>query len=95
MVLHRPIESTPFIGKWMKVSGNLEEVISRTPQFAQVTFSGRGFKSELAIVYMYFRTEDSIDGLSILRRGDHMIVIGQITLVNAVQLDLDNCEREF
>jgi hypothetical protein len=84
----------PFIGKWMSVSGSLDEVISSNPKSAQVTFSGRGLSSNLARIYMYFRTEDSVERLSILRRGDGMIVVGQITLVNAVQLDLDNCELE-
>jgi hypothetical protein len=85
----------PFIGKWMRVSGNLSEVISSDPKRrAQVTFSGRGLRSDLADIYMYFRTADSIDRLSILRRGDSMTVVGQIVLVNPVQVDLDNCELE-
>jgi hypothetical protein len=84
----------PFIGKWMKLSGNLDEVLSSNPSRAQVTFSGRGLGSELACVYMCFRTEDSIDRLSILKRGDSMAVVGRITHADAIQLDLDNCELE-
>jgi len=84
----------PFIGKWMRISGNLEEVISSTPKFAQVTFSGRGLSSELARVYMYFRTEESIDRLTLLRRGDSLTIVGRIQDLNGVQVDLENCEIE-
>jgi hypothetical protein len=84
----------PFIGKWMRVSGHLSEVLSSTPNLAQVTFSGRGISSDLAVIYMYFRTKESFARLAILRRGDSLTIVGKICDVNPVQLDLDTCELE-
>jgi hypothetical protein len=84
----------PFIGKWIRVSGKLNEVISSSPDHAQVTFSGRGIGSDLASVYMYFRNEDAIERLAILRRGDDLTIIGEINEVNGVQVNLSNCEVE-
>jgi hypothetical protein len=84
----------PFIGKWMKVSGHLNEVLSSTPDFAQVSFSGRGLTSDLAGIYMYFRSKDSIERLAILRRGDALTIVGEIREINSVQLTLESCELE-
>lgn len=84
----------PFTGKWMRVSGNLGEVISSIPALAQLTFSGRGISSDLAGIYMYFQTEDSIERLRILRRGDSLTIVGKIRDVNAVYVDLETCELE-
>jgi hypothetical protein len=84
----------PFTGKWMRVSGQVNEVISSSSDLAQVTFSGRGLTSDLAGIYMYFRTKDSIERLTILRRGDSLTIVGKIRDVSAVQIDLDTCELE-
>ena len=84
----------PFIDKWMRVSGNLEEVISSIPTLAILTFSGRGIRSDLAGIYFYFRTEGTIEPLRTLRRGDSLTIVGKIRDVNAVQIDLDPCELE-
>jgi hypothetical protein len=81
----------PFIGKWMRVSGDLREVILRTSDTAQVTFSGRGL-GDLAEVYMYFRTKESIERLAILRRGDRLTITGQISEMSDIHLTLDECE---
>ena len=84
----------PFIGKWMRVSGDLSEIISSTSDRAQVTFSGRGLTGNLAPVFMYFRTKESVERLAILRRGDSLTIVGKISDINLVQIDLDPCEIE-
>ena len=84
----------PFIGKWLRVSGNLSEVLSSSPDRAQLTFSDRGVGSKVGTVYMYFRNKNQIERLAILRRGDSLTVIGKIEDINAVQIDLGNCELE-
>jgi hypothetical protein len=84
----------PFIGKWLKISGNLDEVMSPSPNIAQVTFSDRGFQGKLASVYMYFRTKALIDRLATMRRGDSVVVIGEIRNVNSSHVELEDCELE-
>jgi hypothetical protein len=81
----------PFIGNWMMISGRLGEVLSTDPDGAQVTFSERRL-SELAAVLMYFQGKKWVDRLSILKREDSIAVVGQITQINSVWVQLDNCE---
>jgi hypothetical protein len=73
-----------YIGKWMRVSGPLGDVWPN-----QVTFEHRLFGS--AVVFMYFSPEWT-DRLSVLRRGDHLAVLGQIRNVNSMEVHLENCE---
>ncbi len=85
----------PFIGKRIRVSGQLAEVLSSTPEFAQVTFSRQvPLGEEYVTIYMYFHTRARIDRLAILRRGDSITVSGRIKEVSAVQIDLDDCDLE-
>jgi hypothetical protein len=84
----------PFIGKWLRISGNLSQILSSSPDRAQLTFSGRGVGDDLASVFMYFRDEGEVERLAILRRGDRLTVVGRITEINTVQIDLDDCELE-
>jgi hypothetical protein len=72
-----------FIGKWMKVSGPLGNILST---FSQVTFADH------APISMFFRKKKWVDRLSILSRGDNITVLGQITYIERDNLVLDNCE---
>jgi hypothetical protein len=78
----------PYIGKWMKASGRLRDV---HPNGAiLVTFIHEG-QVALSDIRMFFE-ERWLDRLSILRRGDELTVIGQITKVDGMGVRLENCE---
>ncbi len=86
-----------YLGKWMKVSGSLGNVISTTPDRAQLTFE----RAEVPLTertwfhytgfYMMF-SRPWIDHLAIAKRGDKLTVIGQIERIDSVSVQLKNCE---
>jgi len=86
-----------YLGKWMKVSGSLRNVISTTPNLAQLTFE----RAEVPLTertwfdytdfYMMFK-KPWIDRLAIAKRGDNLTVVGQIERIDAVSVQLENCE---
>ncbi len=84
-----------YIGKWMKITGSVGNVLAGSERQAQVTFERqRSVPREwvdYTDVYMYFRgpwRERAI----ILKKGDNITVIGQIEQIEAVALHLGNCE---
>jgi hypothetical protein len=80
----------PYLGKWMKVSGPMGTVGGFTT-FSQVAFAFGTFGS--LPVYLWFRDRDVVENsLSALEKGDQITVLGQIDQVDAVRLQLDNCE---
>lgn len=87
----------PFIGKWIKLSGRLGEVLASTPQYgAQLTFQRDDVKGERdcphnIVVYMRFDPPWH-DRLAILRRDDQLTVIGQISTIAPLVLNLVHCE---
>jgi hypothetical protein len=87
----------PFIGKWMRLSGRLGEVLSSAPEHgAQLSFQREDVKGEkdwsyYITVYMRF-DQPWLDRLAILRRGDQVTVVGQIKRVDPLVLNLDHCE---
>lgn len=86
-----------YVGKWMKVTGSLRNVISTTPNLAQLTFE----RAEVPLTertwfdytdfYMMFK-KPWIDRLAIVKRGDALTVIGQIERIDSVSVQLANCE---
>ena len=86
-----------YLGKWMKVRGSLGNVISTTPNLAQLTFE----RAEVPLTkrtwfdytsfYMMFK-KPWIDRLAIVKRGDKLTVIGQIERIDGVSVQLENCE---
>lgn len=79
-----------FIGKWIKISGLVDDVLGSTNHFRQVTFKERSIFSQ-NLVLMYFRPA-WFDQISTLKPGDNITVIGQITDVTSQDIHLDNCE---
>ena len=77
------------IGKWMPISGKLDQVISSFPGFAQLTFAGRGTGTQ---VFMYFRGQMLIDRLALLKRGTKITVHGPIEKVDPFAVHLSDCE---
>jgi len=86
----------PFIGKWMKVEGDLGDVDSGIQDnIAHVTFVTYRFTGELGAykhLYMRFSGKKWIDKLYTLTKGTHIVVNGQILDVNIMSVSLDNCE---
>jgi hypothetical protein len=79
-----------FIGKWMKISGHVDDVLGSTDLQRQVTFKGRSiFNNDQ--VFLYFRPE-WFDRLSTLKPGDKITVIGQLIEANKIEIHLANCE---
>jgi hypothetical protein len=88
-----------YIGQWMTITGTLRNV-SAPPgrSFAQVTFE-KNYTPPLTWfdytdTYCLFR-EPHIDRLKILKRGDKISVIGRISTIDPVSLNLDNCEFKY
>jgi hypothetical protein len=98
---HTAIQETKltaaYLGKWMKVSGTVGEVISTNPARAQLTFKRPEvpFTERTAFYYadlfMMF-DEPWVDRLAILIRGDKLTVIGQIGRIDGTSIHLENCE---
>jgi hypothetical protein len=82
-----------FLGKWMKVSGPLGDVLGNYDNQRMVVFSNRSIYTN-DLVNMFFRDKKWFSKLSTLRRGDTITVIGQVTDVNNLEIWLNNCELE-
>jgi hypothetical protein len=79
-----------FLNKWMRVCGRLYNVTPVGTHSILVTFS-RPLSSE---VHMFFDQKDWRDRLAILRRGDSINVVGQLTEARMHEIILNNCELE-
>jgi hypothetical protein len=79
-----------FIGKWLRVSGPLEDVTAN----GMVFFESGAFGSTTALE-MRFNDRIAIENdLRILRKGDQITVIEQIERVSSTSVQLENCELE-
>jgi len=80
-----------FYGKWIRLSGRLDTVGAWTGYFSQVTFAqppGVG-----TTVFMMFRDREVVENrLSVLRKGAHVTVEGEIERIDSVSVQLTNCE---
>ena len=81
--------ATPFIGKWLTVSGPIHNVGAWRGTFSQVTFNRPDSNVSL---YMMFRAKTTVDRLSVLKHGDRMTVCGQIAEIDRDRVQLDPCE---
>jgi hypothetical protein len=90
---HTAVQATnatkDYIGKWKKVAGRINDVISTKEFLAQVTFERQ--QPDQGVVYMYFRGPWK-DRAIILKKGDNITVAGQISQISPYELHLDNCE---
>jgi hypothetical protein len=91
----------PYIGKWIRVSGKLNNVMSSSEHFVQVTFQPAKTLFERdtedpddwAMVWMYFPKDQEAD-LALLPRGAPLTVLGRIDRIDAVNVHLQDCELE-
>jgi|ERR1700730_13631761 len=80
------------IGKWIRVSGPLGNVISISPTKRMVSFAGRSGMKDL--VFMFFNDKGTIERLDVKSVGDPITVIGSIESVDPIQVKLERCELE-
>lgn len=87
----------PFIGKWMRVSGVVDDVAFITDELANVRFRRqsqtlyKGFTiPDTRDVKLRFRTQ--LERLEMLQGGEHMVVDGQIEEIHNFGITLANCE---
>jgi tRNA_anti-like len=79
-----------FLDKWMRVSGKLDNVTPGGTHSILVTID-RPMTSQ---INMFFDQKDWKDRLAILRRGDSISVVGQLTEADMHAITLCNCELE-
>lgn len=91
MAIHGKRLVEPYIGKWMKVSGPLGNIMNSIYSL-QVTFSDRGLLANNVQIFMFFDKEQWLDRVSVLKRGDHLTVLGQIKDVSSIDIHLEHCE---
>jgi len=82
-----------FIGKWMKLSGRLNDVRLHRDSFASVSLRRSAVEEDVRAcnVTMFFY-QPWFDRLAILKRGEELTVIGRIDKVDALSLILEECE---
>jgi tRNA_anti-like len=78
----------PYVGKWMKVTGQIRNVESHRI-LSMLTFESADQVSGIPI--MCFTTEWT-DRLAMLRRGEGVTVVGRITGASQHSVSLENCE---
>jgi hypothetical protein len=78
-----------YVGKWMRLSGQVQDITSTYPDRIAVSFNPHPYV--LHVVFMFF---DEIwkDRLAILRRGDQITVVGQINDAGPNTVNLFHCE---
>jgi len=82
-----------FIGKWIRLSGPLGDVMPGGGDSVAVVFTHERFQHRG--VMMFFNNRATIENqLRVLRKGDQITVIGQIQRVFSASLELKNCELE-
>ena len=77
-----------YIGKWLKVSGSVRNVQAVSyPQRMVVTISIEGIRG----ISLWFNARWS-DRIGLLRIGQNISAIGQISEIGGIDIDLQNCE---
>ena len=80
----------PYLGKWMTVSGPLENVDPHwTGGGASVTLA---YRPGVGSIFMNFTDEELVDRLSTMERGQEITVIGRIETIEEHFLTLNDCE---
>ena len=83
------------IGQWIQVTGTVRNVGAFNGYFVSVSFEKTDEPQtwfDYAEILCYFMGKLQINRLKILKRGDKIIVIGQISRIRTRALELDNCE---
>jgi hypothetical protein len=78
-----------YIGKWMKVSGVVQDVESN-PNHYLVLFRPSSVNAPL--IWAHFREQRWMERVLTLKLGDNLTAFGQITNADHLTLFMDNCE---
>ena len=79
----------PFLGKWVRVSGQLEDITTHNTHISMTFASAQ--QPPKYILIMRFKPEQK-DRLEILTRGEQITVLGNLTELSARWVWLDHCE---
>lgn len=74
-------------GKWLRVSGLVDNIQSVLPKKTMVTFQN-------PYVAMFFEDKKQVDRVSVLQEDQSVTVIGKIVEAGRTRLMLDECELE-
>jgi hypothetical protein len=80
----------PYLGKWMKVSGEVTDTNHVPGQFSRISFGRFGRLGECSFT-MFFEEKWS-EHVSILNAGETVTVLGQLKSVEQTHIVLDPCE---
>jgi hypothetical protein len=78
----------PYVGKWMQISGVVDDVTHFGPDTNQVKLRGAMMQFDIVA---YFRTKWA-DEVSLLVKGENTTVRGQFRSIETSFLALENCE---
>lgn len=77
----------PYLGKWLKVTGEVANVSPWRRGYASVDLEGR------LDLGLYFTDKDYVDDrLAVLRIGEPVSIVGEIEKITRTSVWLDNCE---
>ena len=82
---HRAMQ--PYIGKWMRVSGQINNILPPA-SYGQMILFREGYLVDVAMIFDNTWKER----ISILRKGQAITVIGKIEEINVMDLRMGNCE---
>lgn len=74
-------------GKWLRVSGFIDNIQSVSPQKSMLTFQN-------PYVAMFFDGKKQADRVSVLQKGERVTAIGKIAKAGPTSVRLDECEIE-
>lgn len=91
LAIHAERRTKDFIGKWMRVSGNVEDISEGYPKgTVRVTTHRSGIVS---IIFLRFDAEWH-DRVMLLQRNQTITVLGSIRSIESYYLHLEHCELE-
>jgi hypothetical protein len=78
----------PFMGKWIRISAVVKDILKNRDASCRVTLNGTGF---LELINLNF-PPNWVDRISVLQRGQVINACGQITKVTSLSVELEQCE---
>ena len=91
MSIERPHKVGPYLGKWIQVTGDLEEVHDYKDGRMRLLFK-MILRRPVYMTIMDFDTDKWGDHIKLLRRGAQITVLGRIKRVTPTEFELSDCE---
>jgi|SRR5579859_1612084 len=83
--------AAPYRGRWMRVSGSVDNVSEEYGVFTISAFFPESRQPHRAVVLLRFDKRRA-DQVSLLKRGSALKAIGKVDIVNAAGVSLADCE---